>query len=309
MLARRSDPSWRWPRCGPGDVRAVLGAQQVPGKHPEAVEASGTRNRVQAIDLVAVVPDPRCFCSERIPGWSYQLRRLVVVTDGTVSATWTHLNSTRVLQLCGDRRPSDTSLLLSRARAATGAAWGVVACWASAARDPRVPQFSRGAIAAAGLTSRRESLWMRSRPRWPPGRRQSDASPAFGAGGRRRPCRRHRSQDRGGRRQPADRHGRCATSPPSSARPDPGVDVDPGAEPVVLRQPQSHPTTGGREDLAFWRATVAAPAQNFVSQLGTPGYSVDRVRIFLTVAVFLAAPRNTSCGWVSKRSGSLKILP
>ena len=41
-----------------GDVGAVLGAQQVLGEHLEAVgELLGTRHRVQAVDLVALVPD------------------------------------------------------------------------------------------------------------------------------------------------------------------------------------------------------------------------------------------------------------
>ena len=43
-----------------GDVGAVLGAQQVLGEHLEAVgEFLGSGHRVQAVDLVAVVPDLR----------------------------------------------------------------------------------------------------------------------------------------------------------------------------------------------------------------------------------------------------------
>ena len=41
-----------------GDVGAVLGAQQILGEHLEAVgKFLGTGYRVQAVDLVAVVPD------------------------------------------------------------------------------------------------------------------------------------------------------------------------------------------------------------------------------------------------------------
>ena len=80
-----------------GDIGAVLGPQQVLGEHLEAVgEFLGTWYRVQAVDLVALVPDgQRVAGSKRILA-AHINSRLSLAATGCVGGT-SNSNSTLVL--------------------------------------------------------------------------------------------------------------------------------------------------------------------------------------------------------------------
>ncbi len=270
-----------------GDVGAVLGAQQVLGEHLEAVgELLGAGHRVEAVDLVAVVPDLQgVACPERVQG---RICAAHINSRLGEPVNADHCRAGRILTVrCAvptERTgglPRQSSLVLIGAcchRRGTSARYGL-------GRDnparARPTSRWRSAVLSGSPSPRRWTpAWTRCRPTSPA---DGVAAPAADVAGLQKVV--AGARDRGvdlkvvvmEKSPPIDTPLRDIATQIGQAHPDSTVLVlSPGGR--ALTAP---PTTG-----CCWKPARTSPsltpnpvqgAQNFVDQLNTPDFPVDGI--------------------------------